>query len=288
MNDHPTLDDLERLARDVAEDPDPLETHVRACAACAARVEEFRGEEDLLREHLAPAAARPSAQFLARVAAAKRPKPRDGWWRQMAAAAAVLLGLLFALTHPRKESHRLLEGSVTLSDGRGVAAPSTFETAPVAGLETTTERATLRLSDGTLMELRPSTRVELKELGRDEIAGIGGDEMKGIASGILVTVLSGSLSLSQAQGREDLLADRSAVLAVSRAPLRVGLAQEGGAALSKRLDTLATEIGKLEAEIQKLEKENAQLQEARKAAIENGGTPPGGAPGKPGSAVKEK
>ncbi len=113
--------------------------------------------------------------------------------------------------------------------------------------------------------------------------------MKGIASGILVTVLSGSLSLSQAQGREDLLAGRSAVLAASRAPLRVGLAQEGGAALSKRLDSLAAEIGKLEAEIQKLEKENAQLREERKAVVENGGTPPGGAPGQlPGSSVKEK
>jgi hypothetical protein len=287
MNAHPTLDELERLARDVALDPRPIENHVRECAGCAARVEEFLREEDRLREQLAPASVQPSARFLEHVAAAKRPDPRDGWWRQMATAAAVLLGLLVVLTHPRKETHRVLEGRVTLADGRGMAAPSSFEAAPVARLETTTERATLRLSDGTLMELRPSTRVELKELGRDEIAALGGIEMKGIASGILVTVLSGSLSLSQAQGREDLLTGRSAVLAASRAPLRVGLAQDGGAALSKRLDALAAEVVKIEDEIQKLEKENTRLREERKAVLESGGAAPA-SPGQPGSSVKEK
>jgi len=287
MNEHPTRDSLEQLARDVADDPGIAEAHVADCDACAAIVDEYRGEDDALRAGLAPVAARPDAFMLKRVLAARHFRPREGWGRQAAAAAVILIALMVLLFAPVRATHRLLDGSITLADGRRLDAPSAFEASSVSALETLKECATIQLVDGTLVELRPATRVEVREVSRQEIERLGEESMKGITSGVLVTVLAGSLSLSQAHGSADLLMGRSAVLSPSRAPVLLGLAQEGKAALAKRLEALALEIGKLEDEVKKLETENAGLKAELQVVVEGGG--PGGSPRQaPGSSVKEK
>jgi hypothetical protein len=287
MNGHPSRDELELLARDVADDSRAAEAHVANCDACAAIVEEYRGEDDALRVGLAPVQAQPGAFFLKRVLASRQVRPREGWGRQAAAAAVILVALMALLFAPTRATHRLLAGAITLADGRRLGAPSAFEASPVSTLETLNERATIQLADGTLMELRSATRVEVREVNRDEIERLGGEDMKAIASGVLVTVLAGSLSLSQAHGNADLTSGRSAVLSASHVPVLVGLAQEGKAALAKRLETLAVEIAKLEGEVKKLETEHAGLKAELQGVVQGGG--PGGSPGQaPGSSVKEK
>jgi hypothetical protein len=289
MNNHSSREDLEQFARGVAGEGCAVGMHAANCAACAAILNEFQDEDDALHAILSPVDVPLDAHLLKRVLAARQVRPVTGWARQAAAAAVILIALMFLLFSPTRGTHRVLEGSITTADGRRFDAPSAFEASPVIALETAKAPATLSLVNGGLMELRPATRVELRELSRVEIESLGGEDMKGIASGVLVTVFAGSLSLSQAHGSADLVMGRSAVLSASRVPLLVGIAQEGKAALAKRLEALALEIGKLEEEVKKLETEHAGLKTELQRGVAGTATTPAGAPGGvPAGAGKEK
>ena len=267
MNRHPSRDVLEKLARDVADDPRPVEVHVATCTACAELLREYREEDAVLRGALAPADAQPTAAFLDRISAARSSTPHRDGLRQGAVAAVVLAVLLLSLLAPGRSAHRVVDGTVTLGDGKRLGPSSTFDPAPVQALETTTDRATLRLAGGARVDLFSATRIELREIGEPMNA-------------LVITVLAGSLSL---QGGVDLAPGRSALLAPGRAPV---VLEPDGEDLKKRLEALAAEIGRLEAEVQKLEKESRQLQSERQA-LEGGRSP--ALPGqKPGSSGREK
>lgn len=82
--------------------------------------------------------------------------------------------------------------------------------------------------------------------------------MKGIMAGALVTVLAGSVSLSNAEGRAVVTGGRSAALVASSEPLLVASPQDPEALL-RRLEQIAGAIAKLEEEIGRLEARNKQL-----------------------------
>lgn len=267
MNRHPSRDALEKLARDVADDPRPTEAHVATCPECGELLREYREEDAVLRGALAAADAQPTAAFLDRIHAVRSAPPRGDGLRQAAVAAVVLAVLLLSLFAPARSAHRVVDGTVTLGNGKRLGPSSTFDPVPVQALETTTDRATLRFAGGARVDLFPSTRIELQEIGEPMNA-------------LIITVLAGSLSL---QGGVDLAPGRSAFIAPGRAPV---VLEPDGEDLKKRLEALAAEIGRLEAEVQKLEKESRDLR-AERQALEEGR--PAALPGqKPGSWGWEK
>lgn len=90
--------------------------------------------------------------------------------------------------------------------------------------------------------------------------------MNGIVAGALVTVLAGSVSLSNAEGASEVAQGRSAALVPAAAPLEVASPQDPEALL-RRLEQLVAAIARLEDEISKLEARNKQL----KAQVESPG-----------------
>jgi ferric-dicitrate binding protein FerR (iron transport regulator) len=88
----------------------------------------------------------------------------------------------------------------------------------------------------------------------------GGTPMKSLIGGTLVTVLAGSVSLTNAMGQVSAGPGHSMVVAAREAPLLVAAPQDAEALL-KRLEQLAARVAKLEEEVGRLEARNKQLKE---------------------------
>jgi ferric-dicitrate binding protein FerR (iron transport regulator) len=142
----------------------------------------------------------------------------------------------------------------------------------------------------------PSGKVQCEE-GRFLVRIVeekeGGTPMKSLIGGTLVTVIAGSVSLSNALGQISAEPGRSAVMAAREAPLLVAAPQDAEALL-KRLEQLVARVSKLEEEIGRLEARNKQLKEQLQSTGSlwtvnpGGGTvrviqggPGGAAPGQP-------
>lgn len=110
--------------------------------------------------------------------------------------------------------------------------------------------------------------------------------MKGMIAGALVTVLAGSVSLSNAEGNASAGPGQSAVLARTQVPLLVAAPQDAEALL-KKLEQLAARVAKLEEEIGRLETRNKQLKEQLKGNAPGGGVWFGGAGGTGGVRVTQ-
>lgn len=82
--------------------------------------------------------------------------------------------------------------------------------------------------------------------------------MKGMIAGALVTVLSGSLSLSNPGGTAEASPGQTVALAQTQAPLLLA-SQDRQEELLRKLEQLAARIAKLEDEIAQLEARNKAL-----------------------------
>ncbi len=298
---HPDLDRLTAWTHGLLDSDAARETgrHVASCDACGARADRVRAEGEALARALAPPAGL-RERLLRR--AGVRPSRGLAW--QVPLAAAVLLGLLAVFLFPRP-GHRLETGRLALEKGGDLAAPAELRADRAWRLRAVekarlrlSDRSTLEAAAGTRIDLEPAraggARAELSEgevvvvatSGREKLrvastAGRvetgdgsfrmrilcedGGTPMKGIAAGVWVTVLAGSVSVSNAVGSADLARGDSAALVAGAPPLPVASSQDADALL-RRLEQLVAAIARLEDEIARLEARNKQLKDQLEAA----------------------
>ena len=285
------------------EEGEPVEAHVRGCAECRVRAEAVRGEARVLASALAdPARLEALKKSLVKRATAAPRRIRLGALWQIPAAAAVLFALVVTLALPSPAAVELVDGRVRMEPGdREWVAPAVLPADAVREVRAL-EASTIRLASRFTVELEPEARIGLAPgpaadvragrirftvtgsggpvvvrsgAGRLESAGgrfelnvieknEGGTKMKGMLTGVVVTVLAGSVGMSNAHGTVEAESGRVVVLAPSQAPLFVS--QDDPETLLRRLEQLAAAIARLEAEISRLETRNAQL----KASLKNG------------------
>jgi len=159
---HPDLDRLTAWVHELLEPAEarPLEDHAAECAECRDLVERLHEEARALAAEIAPEH-RLSA-LKQTLLQAPRPRSRGLLW-QIPLAAAVLFGLLTVLLSPGPR-HSLTAGRVALEDGREVAAPVDFAGSKSWNLRAV-DRASLRLSEGSTVDLEPGSRLGLEALG---------------------------------------------------------------------------------------------------------------------------
>lgn len=297
---HPDLDVLSAWVHGGVE-PDGLPEHVDACAECRDQAEALRDEARLLEGALAA-----PADLEARLLEQARPRRSLLW--QIPIAAAVLLGLVALLAEPGRR-HEVVSGRLALDDGRELA-PKAELAAEKSWRIRAVEPSRIRLADGSAVELQPAAQVGLAPVegrgveaelvsgavalavapgprrltlrfpaGRLETAegryGVkivsaeqGGEPMLAAA---MVTLVSGTLSLSNPHGALEVSPGQSAFLTASAAPLLTAAPQDRQEDLLRRLEQLAAAIARVEAQIAKLEERNKQL----KVQVQNPGAAPG-------------
>jgi FecR protein len=315
---HPDLDRLTCWVHGLLEpeEADVTRDHVAVCASCRDAADGVREEAQLLaREILSPDRMAALKEGILQ-AAGHRPARRVGLLWQIPVAAAVLFGLVSVLLLSPGAKHRLVDGRVTLQDGRVVAAPldlSAVQSWQVQALD----KAQVQLSDRSTVELEAGTRIALLPVGArgvqaDVFSGEalfsvapdpkvfsvlspagrvdapdgkfsvkivfeeqGGVPMNKAFAGAIITVVAGSIALSNPNGTAEARTGQSAVLTAAEAPLLLASPQDKQEDLLRRLEQLAARVAKLEDEVTQLESKNKQL----KAQLQSN------APGMPGGAV---
>jgi hypothetical protein len=292
---HPGLDRLTAWVHGCS-DAD-VDAHVPSCSDCRAAADGLREEARILSREIGDPE-RLAALKAGLLHAAGRRRPLRGLLWQVPIAAAALIGLVFVLLSPGSR-HRVVDGRVALEDGKVVAAPVDLAAARTWQLQAVdpvrvelSDRSTVALSPGARLSLAPDgargVQAELTSgegafavapdprrlivcspAGRVEAADgrfsmkivfeEGGTPVKKAFAGALVTVLAGSISLSNANGSVEAQQGQAAVLAAAEAPLFLRSPQDRQEELLRRLEQLAARVAKLEEEVAQLEKRNAQL-----------------------------
>jgi hypothetical protein len=301
-----------------------VEEHVARCAGCGARADRVRREGDVLARALVPSGrlAALKAGLLRRAAEPAARRPGLSW--QIPLAAVVLVGLVAALASPgpahRITAGRVaLEDGRELRAPAVLAATKPWSVTAVETVRVRlSDRSTVELTPGTRLTLEvegergvapglssgeavfgvvrdarvlavrsSAGRVESREgtfRVKTVVADEGGTSMNGMMAGVLVTVFSGSISLSNERGMARVVPGQAAAMSPSEAPLFVASAQDQEALL-KRLERLAAAIAKLEQEIARLEERNRQLKKQVQDPNPRGGFYFGGGAA-PGSGVR--
>jgi hypothetical protein len=292
--------DGDRLTSWVHGFPDAdVDAHLPDCAPCREAVAALREEASILtREIGSPERLAALKQGLLHAAGRRRPVRSLLW--QVPLAAAALIGLVFVLLSPGSR-HRVVDGRVALEDGRVISAPTELAAASAWQLQAVdpvrvelSDRSTVALSPGARLSLAPigargvqanlasgeasfavapapaklivcspGGRVEAAD-GKFSVKIVfeeGGTPVKKAFAGALVTVLAGSISLSNANGAVEAQPGQSAVLAAAEAPLFLNAPQDKQEELLRRLEQLAARVAKLEDEVSQLEKKNAALKQ---------------------------
>lgn len=167
---HPDTDRLTAWVHDLLDPSEvaPLVEHLSGCAPCREASDLLRREARVLAGEISPASRLEALkekllrQAEPKASAASSRHGRGFLW-QVPLAAAVLVGLVAVLASPGPR-HRLVEGRVALEDGQELVAPSDLEGLTSWRLEAK-DRASLRLSDRSTVELQPGTRLDLETRG---------------------------------------------------------------------------------------------------------------------------
>jgi ferric-dicitrate binding protein FerR (iron transport regulator) len=312
---HPDLDRLTSLVHGFLEtgEADATRDHVDGCPECRDAVESLHEEARLLAREILPPA-RMAALKEGILQAAGRRRARGLLW-QIPVAAAVLLGLIGVLLSPgtkhgltdgrvslpdgrvvaapmdlsASESWRLqaLEKSqVRLSDHSIVELGAGTRISLLPGgtrgvqADVSAGEAVFSVAPDPkrLTILSPAGRVEATD-GRFSMRIVfeeqGDAAMNKALAGAIVTVIAGSVSLSNPSGTAEARPGQSAVLAAGEAPLFLASPQDKQEDLLRRLEQLAARVAKLEDEVVQLEAKNKQL----KTQLQSN------APGMPGGAI---
>ena len=159
---HPDLDRLTSWVHGLLEpgESEATRSHVADCPDCADDAEVLREEGRLLsREILPPERIAALKEAILESADAHRQSRWRGLLRQIPAAAIVLIGLVATLL-PGGARHRLLDGRVTLQDGRVVDGPLDLDGSRSWRMQAV-EKAQVRLSDRSTVDLGPGARLAL-------------------------------------------------------------------------------------------------------------------------------
>jgi uncharacterized small protein (DUF1192 family) len=282
-----------------------LGAHLEACASCRDHVENYHRESEALAKVLsADLQGQGKGSSRSQVSPRGMFSRRGRVWEALGAAALlVVLGLMFfwpVKHHTLLTGRMALEDGTDLRSGARLPLSKSWR---LRALERSALRladhSMVELSSGGLIELANAgdrgveaciasgeavlsvTRDSRPFLMRSSVGDVmcsegsfrlkvigsleGAESMKGSITTAFVTVLAGSVSLSNAQGEMSLETGRSAIMETGRAPCLVET-QEDGDALLKKLEELSARIARLEDEVQRLETRNKNLKERLKAA----------------------
>lgn len=163
---HPDLDRLTAWVHELLEPSEAreVEGHVTGCADCRELGHRLRDEAHAIAAEIAPEGRLADLkESILRKAAAAPPRRGRGLLWQIPLAAAVLVGLI-AVVLSSGPRHSLTAGRVELEDGREVTAPVGFAGSKPWRFRAV-DKASVRLSDRSTVELGPGTWIGLEARG---------------------------------------------------------------------------------------------------------------------------